>query len=181
MMALIQGSDFDDLFRSFTRSAVRLETRQVYTTEEEREPLRRFLASEAIPLDWFTPWLDDVSAATEAGRQFRRVRIFTEPLTDYLRFELWTCQFNVAAGEDILYLQLDRATALNLPAYDYWLFDDERLALMYFTGDGAPLGAQLVTDPAVVRSHSRWLELAASAAIPYERFAATHPVEAVLG
>ena len=181
MTALVWGSDFDDLFRSFTRSAVRLETRPEYATQEEREPLRRFLAGDAVPLDWFAPWLRNVAAATAAGRQFRRVRLFAEPLSDYLRFELWTCRFNASAGEDIRYLHADRAAGLNLPAYDYWLFDEERLALMYFTDDGAPRGAQLVTDRAVVRSHSHWLELAAAGAIPYEQFAAAHPVDAVAG
>lgn len=178
---LIQGSDFDELFRSFTRSAIRLETRAQYTTDAEREPLRRFLAGEPVPLDWFAPWVADVSAATAAGRTFRRVRVFTDPLPNYLLFELWVCQYNAAAGEDIRYLHADRAAELNLPAYDYWLFDDERLALMYFTDDGTPLGAQLVTDAATVRSHGRWLEQAVADAVPYERFAADHPVAAVAG
>ena len=181
MTVLVWGPEFDELFRSFTSSAVRLETRQVYTTDEEREPLRRFLAGESVPLDWFEPWVGDVSTATGAGREFRRVRVFAEPLPDYLRFELWVCQYNAAVGEDIRYLHADRAAALNLPDYDYWLFDDEHLALMYFTDEGTPLGAQLVTDPAVVRSHSRWLEQATANAIPYERFAADHPVVAVAG
>lgn len=181
MTALVWGPEFDELFRSFTRSAVRLETRQVYTTDEEREPLRRFLAGQAVPLDWFRPWLDNVSAAVGHGREFRRVRVFTEPLTEYLRFELWVCQYNAAAGEDIRYIRADQAAALNLPGYDYWLFDDERLALMYFTPDGIPLGAQIVSDPAVVSSHGRWLEQAAASAIPYEKFAADHPVAAAPG
>lgn len=181
MTALVWGSEFDQLFRSFARSAVRLETRQAYATDEEREPLRRFLAGQPVPLDWFAPWVDDVSTATAAGREFRRIRVFTEPLSDYLRFELWVCQYNAAAGEDIRYLHADRAAALNLPGYDFWVFDDERLALMYFTQEGTPLGAQIVTDPAVVYSHNRWLEQAAGAAIPYEKFAADHPVAAVAG
>lgn len=178
MPDLATGAQFDELFRSFRRSAVRLETRQTYRTEVEAKPLRQFLAGEPVDLDWFRPWVDDVRSAVQAGRQFRRVRLFQDPLTDYLRFELWMCQFNIEAGEQMTYLPVAEADRLNLPNYDYWLFDNERLALMYFTNDGVPQGAQIVTDSAIVDCHQRWLNQAAEHAIPYREFADTHPVHA---
>lgn len=178
MREYVSGDSFNELFRTFSRSAVRLETRPAYVTDDERLPLERFLERRPVPLAWFKPWLHDVLLATSSGRQYRRVRIYDEPLTEYLRFELWTCQYNVEAGEDIRYLPTETATSLHLPGYDYWLFDDELLALMYFTEAGEPLGAQLVDDAAVVATHRRWFEVAAGNSTPYEKFAAAHPVEA---
>lgn len=179
MRDFVSGERFAELFRSFTRSAVRLETRPVYAAEDERVPFQRFLERRPVPLGWFEPWLRDVALATSEGRQFRRVRVYGEPLTDYMQFELWTCQYNVEAGEDIRYLPVEFVQDLNLPGYDYWLFDDELLALMYFTEAGEPTGAQLVEDPAVVATHYRWFEAAAAGSIPYKEFAANHPVTAI--
>jgi hypothetical protein len=59
-----------------------------------------------------------------------------------------------------------QANAFDLPAHDFWLFDDARPALLYFTGDDRPLGAQLMTHEAVVRQHAEWLATAVSHATP---------------
>ena len=43
-----------------------------------------------------------IKAAVEAGKVFQRVHVVTEPLTDYLRYELgWSYPPNIEAGEDI--------------------------------------------------------------------------------
>jgi len=42
-------------------------------------------------------------------------------------------QHNVAAGEDIRYLDRDRAE--DLPGHDYWLFDSSRLYRLHFDED----------------------------------------------
>ena len=87
--------------------------------------------------------------------------------------------FNVDAGEDIRYLARDRGNALELPGHDFWLFDDERLALLWFTTDDRLLGAQISTEPAVVRQHTRWLDLAEAHATPYRDYLAADPARAM--
>jgi hypothetical protein len=110
-----------------------------------------------------------------AGKRFERVRVVPEPLTDYLRFELWLAQFNAGAGEDVRYLSREEANVRDLPAHDFWLLDSERLALPYFTADDRLLGAELVTDPVIVRRHERWLDQAQAVATPYRDYLAADP------
>ena len=98
-----------------------------------------------------------------------------EELTAFLRHELAQCEHNVAVGEDIRYLVRDEANALDLPDHDFWVFDDERVALLYFTADDRLLGAQIVTEPAVVAAHVHWLDLATRHARPYQQYVAEDP------
>ncbi|MEJ7743284.1 MAG: helix-turn-helix transcriptional regulator, partial [Nocardioidaceae bacterium] len=66
-----------------------------------------------------------------------------------------------------------------MPGHDFWLFDDERLALLWFTTDDRLLGAQISTEPAVVRQHTRWLDLAEAHATPYRGYLAADPARAM--
>ncbi len=84
-----------------------------------------------------------------------------EPPTDYQRWEIWSGQFNTAAGETIRYLPRSRAAAIGLPVdNDWWLFDGEKLAVMRFGENGQPLGGEILTDPQAVAQHRTWWELA---------------------
>src|SRR5207247_1787670 len=80
---------------------------------------------------------------------------------DYQRWEIWSGQYNIAAGEIIRYLARSRAEAVGLPVTDdWWLFDSQRPAIMRFGGAGEPLGGEIVTDPDIVAGHCAWWELA---------------------
>src|SRR5690348_17887419 len=96
----LTGDDFNDLFRYFERTAVRLETQAVYTVTEEHESVAEFLAGEPRPVTefaFYAAWLDKIRAATAAGKRVERVRILDEPPTDYQRWEVWSGQYNAAA------------------------------------------------------------------------------------
>ncbi len=183
MADLITGEAFGQLFRTFRHSARRLETRDIYRDPEEDEALARYLAGSPEDPDYLASrdyWLDGtIRTAVDAGRRFARVRVVPEPLTPYLRFGLYHCRFNVDAGEDICYLARDRANELDLPGHDFWLFDHERLALLWFTTDDRLLGAQLVTETTVVRQHARWLDLAEAHATAYRDYLAAAPSRAM--
>lgn len=182
MVDLITGDAFGQLFRNFQHSARRLETRDRYRDPEEDDALARFLAGSPEDPGYLASrdhWLNrTIRVAVDAGQRFARVRVVPEPLPPYLRFGMYHCYFNVDAGEDIRYLDRDLANALDLPGHDFWLFDDERLALLWFTTDDRLLGAQIVTDPAVVRQHAGWLDLAEAHATPYSDFLAAAPARA---
>ena len=179
MTDLITGDAFGELFRSFQLTARRLEGRRRYVEASEQEALARFLGGQAKDPAYTAAragWLNDtVRRAAEAGKRFERVRIVDEPLTDYQRFGLRNSRDNVAAGEDVRYLDRARAIELDLPDHDFWLFDDERLALLWFTPDGRLLGAQVTREAALVRQHKHWLDVAQKEATLYAEFLAADP------
>jgi uncharacterized protein DUF6879 len=160
----LTGDDFNDLFQYFERTAVRLETQGVYTVAEEQESVAEFLAGEPRPVSefgFYAAWLAKIQAATAAGKRVERVRILDEPPTDYQRWEIWSGQYNTAAGEVIRYLPRSQAIAVGLPVTDdWWLFDGEKLAVMHFSDQGEPLGGEILTDADVVAQHQAWWELA---------------------
>ena len=96
----------------------------------------------------------------------QRVHVITQPLTDYLRFELAFYQGSVLAGEDIRILSGDLAAGLALPAFDYWLFDGERVAVMYYGDRGTWLHTEIVTELNFVADCCRWRDQALSRAVP---------------
>jgi Family of unknown function (DUF6879) len=131
------GEDFSGLFDWFGESAFRLETLDHYAMAYEEEAVRRFLAGEAQDTTFIAPWLERVAAAVNAGRRMQRVHVVTEPLSDYLRFEITGYRLNVEAGEDVRVLPRRATGALELPDHDFWLVDGQQVASMLYDGDGA--------------------------------------------
>lgn len=175
-MTLITGEAFDNLFTSIRATADRLEVRDRYRSDVEDEVVRRFVAGEPDDMAWATPWLDKIRALTAEGKQVRRVRVVTLPLSDYQRCGvLATAPLNVEAGEDVRYL--DRARAEGLPDVDYWLFDagtpTARAAKIYFDERDCFLGAEIITGDEVSGLSSAFLQ-AFGRALPPESFAEAH-------
>jgi uncharacterized protein DUF6879 len=165
----ITGEVWGQLFREFTRSAWRWEAQGVYREPIEQEPLRAFLAGEPVDLSYMDDWLAGVRRATDAGRSFGRVRVLTEPLTDYLRFELAATPRNLEAGEDIRVIDQSKARDLGLPEDDFWIFDDERVAVMRFD-EGGFIHADLITDARAVAGFREIRERAWKDAIPISEY-----------
>ncbi|MFE2993559.1 DUF6879 family protein [Nocardia sp. NPDC059246] len=136
---------FPDLLRSCKREAFHLEVLDSYAEPYEHEPLRRFLAGEPDDYAWFQSWTDLVQETTGRGVAVTRVRIVTEPHTDYTRFALAVAELNVRAGEDIRYLPRHLAGE-EVPPDDFWLFDDELVIFSAFGQSGGWSGA-VTTDP----------------------------------
>lgn len=175
MPDLLTGERFRDLFASFEHTARKLETRDRYSSPTEDEVVRRFLASDPPDLSWLAYWFGLVRTATAEGRRFARVRVVTEPLSDYQRAGMTVVPHTLAAGEDIRFLPRDRATALGIPQRDFWLFDDEQVALLHFDERDRFLGAELVDGEETVEQYRRWLEPAQSASTPFAEYVRTRP------
>jgi hypothetical protein len=172
----ITEADFDELLRSFRSSAFRLETRDHYALDYEQADFDAVLAgSPADPADvtWWRPWLEQISDLTAQGRTIGRVRVIADPPSDYQRWEIWAGPWHAAAGERVGYLPRRLAEHIGLPVTgDWWLLDDERLIVMYFTEAGEIAGKDLITDPGIVARHREWRDLAVRNATPAEEIAA---------
>lgn len=175
MPDLLTGERFRDLFASFEHTARKLETRDRYSSPTEDASVRQFLAGEPLDLSWLDDWFGMVRAATDVGKRFARVRVVREPLSDYKRFEMAVAPHTVAAGEDIRYLSRVRAEALGVPNRDFWLFDDEHVALLHFDEQDRFLGAELVDGEEAVEQYRRWFEAAQSASTLFAEYVRTRP------
>ncbi|MEV6862358.1 DUF6879 family protein [Streptosporangium subroseum] len=171
MSSLVTGSDFGRLFTSFDHTAFRLESRERYNPANEREPIRSFLTGETVDMDWMHPWCDLIQSHVAEGRRVERVRIVSVPFSDYTRWGLHLSRINIAAGEDIRYLERKKAEGLGLPDIDAWLFDSNRIAQMKFNeSDSTLIHAEIIDDPAIVVQHCHWRDVAMHYAIPRDEF-----------
>ena len=141
---------FSELIAATTRIAAHLETRDAYTPDDPAFLDWRAGRPAAAPAG--AAWYDLVREHTARGVEFRRARIVSEPLADYIRFEYESTAFNVAAGEQVRWLPRHAAPGLLVPLADFWLFDDRLVRFGFFAGDGTFLRHDLCDDPEVVRS-----------------------------
>ncbi|MBB5106786.1 hypothetical protein FHS40_005899 [Streptomyces spectabilis] len=166
---------FEDLFRQAKHSAVHLEMRDGYMRSDpefvawSRDP--HSVPARHDPVS--RHWLALMRETTDRGVAVRRARIFSEPMSDYLRFEHHLTAGNVGAGEQVRWLPRRRASDLALPGNDFWLFDDALVLFLHFTGEGelSPEGDEERTrDPGVVRLCSTAFESVWDRAIPHEEY-----------
>lgn len=162
---MLSRDEFKEQLNGWHNSAWRWECQGVYREPGEEEPLRQFLTGQPS-LDWFQGWLARVRGWKAAGQSIGRVRMLTEPLTDYLRFELFITPPAIEAGEDIGFLSSAQAADLDAPAEDFWLLDDERVLALRFGAHGVS-GAELITDPGKVSAYRAWRDTASAAAVPF--------------
>ncbi len=116
--------------------AFHLERNDSYNVASEDEPYGRWQRGEPDDYAWLQDWLGFLREATAAGTKVQRVRIVTIPHADYTRFGLVIGRLNAEAGEDLRYLPRRMTEDIDLPAEDYWLFDDDKLVLSVFSEDG---------------------------------------------
>jgi hypothetical protein len=134
--------------RAARRRALHIEMRDTYEITKEIEA--RFAGAPAPGPEAFAEWHDLLSPLVTAGGDLRRLRIVSEPITDYVRFEHEdTPAANLAAGEIVRWIPRDRASDLRLPGNDFWLVDDT-LLFNLASGDGDWLGIQRNDDPDVL-------------------------------
>lgn len=147
-MILRQPSPWPELFRAAKQEAFHMEVRDTYSVPSESEPLRRFLNGEPPAPEYDKrPWTELVHETVSRGVRVTRVRVVTEPLSDYQRWLLSITAGNVEAGEDIRYLP--RHLAGDVPTDDWWLFDGSTVGFNLVDGDGKPAGAAITTDPGI--------------------------------
>jgi hypothetical protein len=157
---------FSELIAATTSTAVHLETRDAYTPDDKR--FLDWLAGKPLPVPANPAWSELVRTHTARGVQFRRARIVSEPLADYIRFEhAITDEVNVSAGEQVRWLARRQVFDLCVPLNDYWVFDNRLVRFGYFAGDGTFLDHELSDDLAVVRTCAEAFEAVWQRATPH--------------
>jgi|ERR1035441_599802 hypothetical protein len=165
--------EFSALFERFERSAFRVEARDRYDVDTEREQFAAFLEGKQLrPRTADSdPWLALVAAGNREGRLIERVRIVSEPLTVYTRFEFAAYRDNIAAGEKVRVLpraalaSADQSWATK----DFWIFDETLFVLLSYDDNGRFLG---VHQPNDIRPYLEAKQRALNLAVDFEEFVA---------
>jgi hypothetical protein len=139
---------FADLLAGCTRSAVHLELRDRYDDNPRIEAWRQGSRFDwRDRKSWWTDYHQAIEDAVSRGVIVRRVRIVSEPVSEYIRWEHYTTTAIVLAGERVRWMPRRRTTDIALPGNDFWLFDGSLLRVHHFDGDGNVVEDELTTDP----------------------------------
>lgn len=164
----------NSLIASFQKEAIHLEMRDVYSTRIEKDRFQRWMSGEALDPaeeeEWWRPWRAMMRRHLESGRVMRRLRIVSEPVTAYMRFEWGDAEQLVKAGEDVRWLPRHRASTLLFPGNDFWLFDNQTVAFTHFSGNGEVIGHELTIDPGILKQCREAFETAWKLAIPHGEY-----------
>lgn len=136
---------FEDLLAATTRSVVHLEARDTYDADDPA--FRKWQHDGDSSYAW-DAWIDLVEAAVERGVRFRRLRIVSEPVSDYIRWEHAISHGNIKAGEDLRWLPRHLAFDLPHPVADFFMWDQRLVAYNFTDGHGVDTGRmEYVADP----------------------------------
>lgn len=134
--------DLERAFETFCTDAFRVEVLPAYDVPEEAADLEAWRQGRPRPArdETSDPWLARIAQDTADGRRtWRRLRVVSDPLTEYERWELG--EYATAQGEQVRILGRDSAIGLT----DVWLFDTGTphacAYLLRYSPGGAWIGA----------------------------------------
>jgi hypothetical protein len=166
----ISESEFERLLTSFEREAIHLEMRDAYGTAVELPYMAKWAAGEPDDLAWLGDWCENLRQHVKAGRSVRRVRIVSEPLSDYQRWSHSIADPMVEAGEDIRWVPRRRVSSLAMPGNDFYLFDDRLAVFLIYAGSGLAVDRVASTEAADLQLCRSAFEAAWQLAIPHRDY-----------
>ncbi len=170
----LSAKDFRTILESAEHSAVHLELRDSYGTSEESGDFARWqrtgVSNNDPDSDFWAEWTNLVRPTVARGVVMQRLRIVSEPVSEYIRYEYAGTAVNLAIGEDVRWLPRKQASDLALPGNDFWLIDDEIVQWNYFTGDGDSAGHENTDEPGVVALCSTAFKSSWTRAIPHAQY-----------
>ncbi|GAA1923245.1 DUF6879 family protein [Streptantibioticus ferralitis] len=172
-MDLITPAERDELFNSFERDAFHMELRDDYGSPIEDTPYARWQSGEPDDYAWLEPWKTLMRRVTSEGKTVRRVRVVTQPHSQYVGWEHSLTHINLEVGEDIRWLPRHRLpgnVVFPVNGNDWWLYDDRLLAVGHFDPEGSVLGSEIIEDPGIVSECIKVRDLLWGAAIPHSEY-----------
>lgn len=151
--------------------------RDIYATDVEKGRFAAWRRGERLDpqaeAEWWRPWFELMRPFRDSGKVLRRLRIVSEPVTEYIRFEWLDAAQLVRAGEDVRWLPRQHASELLLPGNDFWMYDRETVVFTHFSGDGRPLDRLMTADSALVEACANSFDEAWRLAIPHADYTPT--------
>jgi hypothetical protein len=152
-----------------TSDQLKLELRDSYRVDQE--DLEAWRAGDYIALEAsYGGWRDEVAAMAASGRTLRRVRVVSEPLSEYQQMAVRFSGAAVEAGEDLRWLPRRLTSTLALPGNDCFVLDGKLAMFNVLDGDNDRFEIQLYDDVEVVRFCLQAFESAWALAVPHREF-----------
>jgi hypothetical protein len=139
--------EFDAVFDNLAKESWHLEARDSYGTERELPHFAAWLAGQDDDLGWLEGWCRTVRHQTAQGKQFKRVFVASEPLSDYRRWTYDVVTPIVEAGEDIRWVPRRAVSSIAFPGNDFYVIDGEYVIFMHYSGEGLIQDIITSTDP----------------------------------
>ncbi|HEY5986670.1 MAG TPA: hypothetical protein VIV12_09870 [Streptosporangiaceae bacterium] len=172
-MELISDEGFGKLLATFDRELVHLETRDAYGTAVELPHMAKWASGETDDLEWLQGWCTVLREAASAGKQVRRARIVSEPLSDYQRWSYSIAQPMVDAGEDIRWVPRRLVSSIAIPGNDFYLIDSLLVVFLTYTGNGLDAGKFTSSDPADIQLCRSSFDAVWKLSVPHREY---HPL-----
>ncbi|PSK96196.1 hypothetical protein CLV63_11278 [Murinocardiopsis flavida] len=170
-MELISAERRNELILS-SRTRLKLELRDRYAVDSTLfDAWRRGDAGTVRELT--APAATRVAAQVADGVSVRRIKVLSEPPSDYMRHMLDVSGVLVEAGEDIRWLPRRLASNVLLPANDFNVLDGTSVVFNVLDGDDSPAEQQLWTSMEVVNRCVSAFEDAWEFAIPHRDYLST--------
>lgn len=165
-------------FQTFRYSVFRLETLQVYADAVEDQNIAAFRRGDPQPPPDPVEgeWAAMLRAHRDAGRVQQRVHVVSEPITDYLAYELtWEYGLHTAAGEDIRIIPVTDRWPEDVPHRDFTLFDSQHLFDLVYDAAGGLIAAHHITHAVAVARACFARDAALHHAMPWREYLSRHP------
>lgn len=139
----------------------------------EARRFAKWLKGEPDDFAWLQPWQARIRNTTQAGKTVRRVRVISEPISNYIKWEHSNTVLNLEVGEEIRWLPrhlLPGEIVFPANGNDWRIFDDRLVAVGHFRDDGSVRGHEIITDRAVVADCIRVRDQLWTIAIPHSKY-----------
>jgi hypothetical protein len=153
------------------RDVLKIELRDYYGTDAELFDNWRSGNLDAVTAH-YRRWLEYFTTTyVEAGRSFNRVRVVSEPLSDYQRMAVMHSGVTVDAGEGLRWLPRRLISAEALPGNDCLILDGSGVVFNVLDADaGALVEAQYSTESDVVKFCRDAFDRAWNLAVPHDDY-----------
>lgn len=154
-----------------TRDLVKVELRDNYGMDGKN--LRAWLSGDLAAVEAsYAGWAESMAAMTARGETFRRVRVVSEPLSDYQQMAVRFSGLAVDAGEQLRWLPRRLVSAVPLPGNDAFVMDGAAAMFNVLNGNNDKPQPQYSRDPEVVKFCINAFETAWELATPHHEYRA---------
>lgn len=167
-MELISAEQLSALLWADEPLILKLELRDRYAFDDDLLDAWRRGDQDAVD-GFLAGWRDKMASEAAAGRRVQRVRVVSEPLSEYQQMLVDTSGSAVEAGEELRWLPRRLVSGLPLPGNDCFVLQDA-VIFNVLGGNDEPVEIQLHRDPDIQKFCREAFEAAWEIATPHREF-----------